>query len=300
MLLRTLVALGPLAALWLGARRVRSLRFERRVQARFERGDGGVIRGAEPIVLDGSGPCVLLLHGFGDTPQSLRQLAGHLHTTLGCTVRVPLLPGHGRDLRAFARARATDWLTAARDAFGALRARAPGVAVIGQSMGGALAVRLAAERDDVTALVLLAPYLRMMPRVEGLARHHRLARLLTTYVHARAEESIRDPRQRAASLGYGLTPLTSLAELRGMTEAAWAALPRVRVPTLMVQSREDNRIRAEDAERAFERLGAEPRVLEWTEGNGHVLSVDFGCETVYERVVEWLERFAVPRRMAGD
>jgi carboxylesterase len=300
MLLPTLAVLAPLAVLWLGARRIRSLRSERLVQARFERGGDGVIRGAEPIALDGPGPCVLMLHGFGDTPQSLRRLAIHLHATLGCTVRVPLLPGHGRDLRAFARAGAADWLATARDAFAALRARAPGVAVIGQSMGGALAVRLAVERDDVTALVLLAPYLRMMPRVEGLARHHRLASLVTAYVQARAEGSIRDPRERAESLGYGLTPLKSLAELRGMTEAAWAALPLVRVPTLMVQSRDDNRIRADDAERAFERLGADPRVLEWTEGNGHVLSVDIGCEMVYERVVEWLERFAAPRRSAGD
>jgi carboxylesterase len=259
-----------------------------------------VIRGAEPIALDGAGPRVLLLHGFGDTPQSLQRLARHLHMTMGCTVRVPLLPGHGRDLRAFARAGAADWLAAAHDAFAALGAdTAAGVAVVGQSMGGALAVRLAAERDNVTTLVLLAPYLRMMPRVEGLARHHRLASLLTTYVHARAEASIRDPRQRAESLGYGFTPLRTLEELRGMTEAAWAALPRIRVPTLVVQSREDNRIRPADAAGAFERLSAKPKALEWTEGNGHVLSVDFGCDAVYQRVVEWLERFAASPRPAG-
>jgi carboxylesterase len=299
MLLPTLAALGPLVALWLGTRRMRALRAERMVMARFRRGSDGVIAGAEPISLDGPGPSVLLLHGFGDTPQSLRRLAGHLHARLGCTVRVPLLPGHGRDLRAFARASAAEWQAAARDAFLALRTRAPAVAVVGQSMGGALAVRLAAERNDLSALVLLAPYLRMLQRVDGLARHHRMASLLTTYVHARSDASIHDPRERAESLGYGLTPLTSLVELRAVTEAAWLALPRVRVPTLMLQSREDNRILAADAEHGFERLAAEPKTLEWTEGNGHVLSVDFGCESVHRRVVEWLERFAVPRHAAG-
>ena len=55
MLLPTLAVLGPIAALWYGTRRVRAYRAERLVRARFERGADGVIRGAEPIALNGEG-----------------------------------------------------------------------------------------------------------------------------------------------------------------------------------------------------------------------------------------------------
>ena len=64
-------------------------------------GADGVVDGAASIALDAPGPrAVLLLHGFGDTPQSMLHLALALHAG-GWTVRAPLLPGHGRTLADF-------------------------------------------------------------------------------------------------------------------------------------------------------------------------------------------------------
>jgi len=61
-----------------------------------ESGDSAynIIPGAYAIDLDRSGSRgVLLLHGFGDSPQTLWLLANDLHAT-GFGVRAPLLPGH--------------------------------------------------------------------------------------------------------------------------------------------------------------------------------------------------------------
>src|SRR5689334_16582334 len=102
------------------------------------------IPGAEPIALDGGARGVLLLHGFGDTPQSLRVLAHRLHAG-GWSVRVPCLTGHGSSLKAFTMARADEWMAGARAALHEVQSRSTKVAVIGQSMGGALATILAAE-----------------------------------------------------------------------------------------------------------------------------------------------------------
>lgn len=293
MILGAVAAALPLVAAWVGVRGVRRARTERAFESRHPRGPDGVVAGAEPITLAGAdeAPSVLLLHGFGDTPQSLRRLALHLHGALGWTVHAPLLPGHGRDLRAFARSGAGAWLDAARAALRELHHTAPPVALVGQSMGGALAVRLAAERTDVPAIVLLAPYLGMMPRVDHLARRHRLISLITAYVNSQADGSIRDPDARADSLGYGVTTPRLLYELRSVAREAWETLPAVRAPTLVLQSRDDNRILPGDAERAFARLAADPKELVWTTGNGHVLSVDFGCDGVFRHAAEWLARF---------
>ena len=251
MIVGTAAAALPLLAVWAGVRSVQRVRTEQEFRARHSRGPDGIIAGAEPIRLvgDAGAPSVLLLHGFGDTPQSLRRLAAHLHASLHWTVHAPLLPGHGRDLRAFARSDARAWMEAARASLRELQRTAPPVALVGQSMGGALAVRLAAERADVPALVLLAPYLGMMPRVEQLARRHRLVSLVTAYVRSQADGSIRDPAERAGSLGYGVTTPRLLHELHSVVSEAWEALPQVQAPTLVMQSREDNRIRPEDAAR---------------------------------------------------
>src|SRR5438552_15156996 len=107
--------------------------------------DPAIIKGAETIDLQEEGSHgVLLLHGFGDTPQTLSLLARRLHKT-GYSVFAPLLPGHGCTMDAFRRSRADQWIDAAKRALLSMRDRSDGVSIVGLSMGGALAVLLAAE-----------------------------------------------------------------------------------------------------------------------------------------------------------
>jgi carboxylesterase len=109
-------------------------------------GADGIIKGAEPIDLTRTGgSAVLALHGGGDTPQSLALLAQHLFQR-GYSVRAPLLARHGRSLEDFARVDADEWRAQVRSEYDALRAKHDSVFVVGQSVGGALAIDLAASR----------------------------------------------------------------------------------------------------------------------------------------------------------
>jgi esterase/lipase len=72
--------------------------------------------------------------------------------------------------------------------------------------------------------------------------------------------------------------------------------PRVAVPVLVVQSRQDNRIPPEAAERAFALFTAKERRLMWTEGNGHIISVDYGRQAIFAAVSDWLTTH-VPRKI---
>jgi alpha-beta hydrolase superfamily lysophospholipase len=106
------------AVLW---RRSHIRRLERDCLARRPIGPDGIILGGGAFELPASGECaVLLLHGAGDTPQTLRYLADVLHAR-GYAVRAPLLPGHGRTLRDFAGVAADAWLDAVRAEYRALR-----------------------------------------------------------------------------------------------------------------------------------------------------------------------------------
>src|SRR5438270_8216682 len=101
-------------------------------------GADGILVGAEGFVLErASAPAVLLLHGAGDTPQTLRYLGRSLFDG-GYHVEAPLLPGHGRTPREFARLRADDLTNAAKSHYARLRQEREWVAVIGLSRGGAL------------------------------------------------------------------------------------------------------------------------------------------------------------------
>jgi carboxylesterase len=292
LLISGLLLLAPAAAFVLLRRS--SVRSERDALARLPIGEDGIIPGAQAIELSRNtpeSPAVLLLHGAGDTPQTLRYLAAFLHDR-GYAVHAPLLPGHGRTVREFASVSADAWTNAAREHLRALRERHEWTAVVGLSMGGALAVQLAAETPDLPALGLLAPYLSMPLHARRAARWASLWGPLVPYVPALPKgstRSIHDPGESAQSLSYGVFSARALHALWITVQRATDALPRVNVPTLMVQSREDNRISVAEGQRAFDRLGSRDKRLVWTEGAGHVLTVDYGKERVFALLAEWLD-----------
>lgn len=252
-----------------------------------------VVHGAETINLqEGNSRGILLLHGFGDTPQTLRLLATELHAA-GYDVRAPLLPGHGRRVESFAASRNEDWLVFSRSELETMRRSHDNVALVGLSMGGALAGILAAEHADTPALVMLAPYMDM-PFAQKIAAATYWLWGADKLRQSNSPGSIRDPVERAKNVGYGAYTARLLHELSRIAATARQALPRIVSPTLVIQSRTDPRIKPEVAERALASLGSKEKRLVWIEGAGHIITVDYGREQVFREVREWMDTH-VPR-----
>jgi len=66
-------------------------------------------------------------------------------------------------------------------------------------------------------------------------------------------------------------------------------LARITAPTLVIASRLDNRIGPDDAQRAFHLIGAPERRIEFVENTGHVITVDYQRERVFEMTARWIE-----------
>ncbi len=270
-------------------RRQRLASIQADLDARLPRSDTGIIVGAESIEFARAGaPAVLLLHGSGDTPQSLHYLAEGLYAR-GYAVLAPLLPGHGRGVREFGAATPEDWISASRECFHLLRRSHPWVGLAGLSMGGALAVQIAADTADLPVLALLAPYLSMPVPDAVAAWLSPLWRRWIPVARTASASSILDPVERARNRAYGVFVPSALSGLRITQRRAAAVLPRVRAPTLVIQSRQDNRISVRSCERSFARLGAADKQLTWIDGAGHVITVDYGRERVVEMVVDWMD-----------
>lgn len=271
----------------------------RRVLARRPVGPDGVIPGAHSISLPGGvARGALVLHGYGDTPQSVRSLCEALHRA-GWAVEAPLLPGHGRTLPSLDRTDERQWLAEARAAWLALRSRHGTCVLAGQSMGGALAVLLAAE-DPPAALVLVAPYLAEAGRIRRVTIWSWLWGTLMPYAESADPRSIRDPEGLIASRAYGASTARTLRALRRLVRRAAAVMPQVQAPTLVVVSPEDNRVPPAGVSAAFARLGAAEKQLAWRPGEGHVLLADRGRDAVSGLAVQWMARHAGRGRPPED
>ena len=273
------------------ARQMRALTVERvyedRVQKR--RNAQGVIVGAEGFTMQGSDDrAIVLLHGYNDSPQAMKSPAEALHAA-GWTVYAPLLPGHGRSLRAFAASSADDWIAAGRSAVREAMGRHRRVVVGGLSMGGAIATIVAAEQPDVRAAMLFAPFFVHSRRLGAYAAIWPLMSLWTKYLTGGDSlRSIRDPGARATIIAYGCSTPRLMHEVQVVVRAARAALPAVRQPVWIAQSSDDYRIPASEAQAAFDLLGSTDKHLHWTTGNGHVITVDYGHEELSAEAARWI------------
>ena len=279
------VALGAVGLL-IAWRARETRRFEAGDLARRPRGADGVVIGAEEVRLECADGvrAVLLLHGFNDTPQSMRHLATRLHAA-GYSVHAPRLPGHGGSLRELATdARASRWRAAVDQALADLRRRHRYVYVCGQSMGGALTVELAAAHPDLAAIALLAPFIGLDP---AMGRKFNAARLspVPYFRSSGGERSIHDPEARRQALGPGIVTARALMALRDVALRAESMLGRVHVPTLYVQSVHDNRVTESGARRHFKAISASYKTQLWLKGSGHIISADFERDVVADAVI---------------
>lgn len=272
-------------------------KFERVQEARLPSNADGVVIGAEAIHrVQNSGRAALVIHGFNDTPQSMSYLAQKLFDA-GWTVSVPRLPGHGVTLpRMASESRAAAWFAAVNDAYSTLRATHKSVVVCGQSMGGALAVLLAVQHKEIPALALLAPYLGMSKLLQFETAIAWAMRPFSLYHASRgSDQSLHDPVAKAAALSAGVITARTLTELRSIAQRADAALPRLTVPTLYLQSRQDNRINVRDAERDFAAIATNDKSQRWLTGCGHIISADFCRDEVADQVIQWFESHPATR-----
>ncbi|MGI9140574.1 MAG: alpha/beta hydrolase [Gemmatimonadaceae bacterium] len=229
---------------------------------------------------------MLLLHGFGDTPQTLSYVAASLHAA-GFHVRAPLLPGHGRTVDEFDRSTAESWISHARGEYESMVSAYRTVGLAGLSMGGAIAAIIAADDRRLPALVLLAPYVGMPGSVATAALTHRVWGRFAGQFGASSVRSILDPEERAKNLAYGVTTAGSIHQLYRITRMARAALRSIKAPTLIMQSRHDNRVAGKVAEYAYRTIPASDKRLVFVERGGHILTVDHDRELVATSVRDW-------------
>jgi carboxylesterase len=241
---------------------------------------------AEPFFYRAGDTGCLLLHGFTSSPHELRELGSYL-ADRGITVSAPLLPGHGThpdDLRGLGW---RDWYGAASDALDGLQGECRRVAVAGLSLGGALALHMAAQREgDLAGFVAMSAPVLFPP---GLGR---LLLALQPGIRAlhKPLRDIQDPVARRLHVSYGNAPLDATASVVDFAGLVRGELPQVKVPALVLYARRDHVVHPLNAHLIYARLGSERKYLVVLRRGFHIVTVDRDKERVFRAVAAFLKR----------
>jgi len=228
---------------------------------------------------------VLVVHGFTGNPSSMRALA-EAFAGAGFHVQLPRLPGHGTTVEEMIATRWGDWLGEAEAVLARLAGRAERIVVAGLSMGGALALRLAADHPELAGLVCVNP--ATQPQApEVVAMLQGMLDEGTDRMPAIGSD-IADPEARESA--YEATPL---APLLSLVQDGLAPLqdryPAMQVPLLLLTSPQDHVVDPAQGDFLAATYGG-PVERVSLERSYHVATQDFDKDLIVERAVAFARR----------
>jgi carboxylesterase len=245
-----------------------------------------VLPGAEPYRHEGGEVGVLLCHGFTGSPQSLRPWADYL-AERGLTVSLPLLPGHGTRWEDMRLTGWQDWYAEVDRELRNLRDRCERVFVAGLSMGGALALRLAAKHgEDVAGVLVVNP----ANKVHGLAAYT----LPVSRHFVRTTRGIASDiaKEGSVELGYDRVPLHAAHSLRNFFRLLDGELPQVTQPLLLLRSAQDHIVPSADSARVLSRVSSTDVTEIVLEQSYHVATLDHEADRIFEESLGFIHRLA--------
>jgi carboxylesterase len=241
-----------------------------------------VLPGAEAYRHDGDRTGVLLCHGFTGSPQSMRPWAEYL-AGAGLTVSLPRLPGHGTTWQEMARTRWEDWYAEVDRALDELRTGTDEIFVMGLSMGGCLALRLAELHGSaVSGLVLVNPSLMPETKLFMLAP---VMKLLVPSLKGIASD-IKKPG--VAEVGYDRVPVKAAATLPGLWKVTTSHLDQVSQPVLVYRSPADHVTGPANVEILQRALPAKQLEIVQCQDSYHVATLDNDADAIFTGSLEFV------------
>jgi carboxylesterase len=251
-----------------------------------------IILTAEPFFFlgDPSKPACLLTHGFTGTPKEMRWMGEFLNQQ-GYTCLGIRLAGHATDPEDMIRSNWTDWAASVEEGYSLLRSFTTNIFLIGLSMGGVLSLLMSTRLAVKGVVAMSTPYkLREDPRL----RYVDWISKFLPYMPKSNEEPGSgwfDKEAWKDHVAYPQNPVRSIGQLNQLLGAQRAALPHVRVPVLLMHSKDDHYVLPENIELIYENLtNASDKTKLYLTGSGHVIPRDAARVQAFQSALEFIQR----------
>lgn len=225
----------------------------------------------------------LLIHGFTGSPNELLEL-GEFLTGHDITVSIPVLPGHATHSADMFNYTWRDWYGCVTTAFGEICGCCEEVFVCGLSMGGTLALHLAAHQRMNGVIALSAPV--HFPKWKKIAV--RTLRNVIKYQYKRTGEDIHDVSAKAKLGSYRRYPVYAVDQLFRLVDHVYEDLPEITQPILIMHSKQDHTIDFSNAVTVFASVSSEDKRKVDLQQSYHVITADVEKERVQKEVLAFI------------
>ncbi len=268
-----------------------------RWESSIPRNSDGVQIGAESRTIAGGPVALLLVHGFNDTPRAFEKMGGLL-AQAGFTVRLVRLPGFGVPVEQMKECKWREWTETVRVEAKALGEAHEELFIIGHSLGGAVTIGAILDQPDLAdGVVLLAPAVDvsnyrspLFPTRYWQTIGHWLFLFTTVYESPFDRNDARDPNVRNP---VGKPPFSTrniVQESMGLMDYNRDRASEIRLPLLMVLTRDDRVVDWAASERFFDATSSSFKRICFFDTSGHALPVDHDWPAITQQIVGFLQQ----------
>jgi carboxylesterase len=244
-----------------------------------------IIPTAEPFFFPGNHIGCLLIHGFTGAPKEMHWMGEYLGN-LGYTVLGVRLAGHATQPKDMSRMHWQDWVTSVEDGYYMLKGWVDQVFVMGLSMGGILSLLFASQHPVSGVVAMSTPYaLRDDPRIPFI-------RILSVFIPnvKQGPSDWQNPEAAKDHVCYPYFPTRAVIQLRDLLSEMRSALPAVRVPVLLIHSKQDTGVVPHNAKQILAAIGSQDKQLFWVENSGHVIPREPDRYLAFNAANEFIQR----------
>ena len=238
---------------------------------------------------------IVLIHGYMAAPPEVRELAVYL-SKRGFLVYAPRVSGHGTSPDDLATRSHQDWMESADEAYAIVSSLCRQVVVGGFSTGAGLALDLGTRINGLTALFAVSPPLRLqdfsvrfLPAVGFWNRSMGLMNI------EGAKREFIENRPENPHINYFRNPLSGVKELGFLMASVEKNLPKITVPTLVIQANGDPIVNPKGSKKVFERISSTDREYRAFNFDRHGILLGEGAERVHGAIGDFLKRVTASR-----
>jgi carboxylesterase len=248
-----------------------------------------IIPTAEPFFFPGNAIGCLLVHGFTGAPKEMLWMGEYLNKQ-GFSVLGIRLAGHATHPEDMIRTNYADWLASVEDGFHLLSGAAQHIYLMGLSMGGTLSLTAASYLPVRGVVAMSTPY--KLPddwRLEYTEFFSKIQPYMPKGKEAPGTGWF-DKQAWKDHISYPQNPVRSVGEVHKLLKEMRSALPQVKMPVLLMHSRDDRYVEPQSMPPIYDGLGSTDKEMLWIEKSGHVLPRDAQRETVFKAAADFVRR----------